>query len=105
MANETSSWTSVANTTTFNAATYTLGTDNDAALLTLLAAWASTGNRGTLGTSPAITHDGVNDDLWGGTGDDDFCWETADILDNFPGLTPADYNAQFMGTDERFGPT
>ena len=74
-------------------------------LIALLTAWASTSNRGTLGTSPAITHDGANDDLWGGTGDDDFCWETADILDDFPGTTPPDYNAQNMGADERFGPT
>ncbi len=73
VANETSSWTSVANTTTFNAATYTMPGDNDSALIALLTAWASTSNRGTLGTSPAITHDGANDDLWGGTGDDDFC--------------------------------
>ena len=41
----------------------------------------------------------------GGTGDDDFCWETADVLDNFPGLSPNDYNATNMGSDERFGPT
>ena len=105
VANESSSWTSQPTTATFNAATYTRGTDNDAALLTLLASWAASSNRGTLGTSPAITHDGANDDLWGSTGDDDFCWEAADVLDNFPGTSPSDYNAAGMGTDERFGPT
>ena len=102
---ENSSWTSVANTTTFSPATYTLGGDNDAALLTLLSQWAATSNRGLLGTSPAIIHDGVNDDVFGSTEDDDFCWETADILDNFPGTTPPDFNAPGMGNDERFGPT
>ena len=75
--------------------------DNDSALLTLLAQWGSASDRSSIG---AITHDGVADDLTGGTGDDDFCWETADVMSNFPGLTPADYNAFGMGTDERFGP-
>ena len=70
-----------------------------------LTTWAATSNRGTLGTVPAITHDSANDDLWGSTGDDDFCWETADVLDIFPATTPSDYNAAAMGTDERFGPT
>jgi hypothetical protein len=105
VANENSSWTSLANTSTYSAATFTNGADNDAALLTLLAQWGTFGNRGTLGTSPAITHDGQNDDLWGGLGDDDFCWETADVLDNPPGLAPPDFLAFGMGTDERFGPT
>ena len=81
------------------------GADNDAALLTLLTQWGTLSNRGTLGIGPAITHDGVNDDLFGGTGDDDFCWETADVLDNPPASPRPTYNASGMGTDERFGPT
>jgi fibronectin-binding autotransporter adhesin len=102
VANETSSFTSLANTSTFSPATYSNPTDNDAALLALFAQWATFGNRGTLGTTPAITHDGVKDDLYGGRGDDDFCWELVDVL---PGLAPTDYNALGQGTDERFGPT
>jgi Ca2+-binding RTX toxin-like protein len=102
VANETSSWTSTPNTTTYSAATYTLPTDNDNALLILLGQWGSGSDRTLLG---AITHDGVNDDLWGSTGDDDFCWETADILDNTPGTAPPDFGAVGMGADERFGPT
>jgi fibronectin-binding autotransporter adhesin len=101
VANENSSWTSLPTTATYSPATYTNGSDNDAALLTLLAQWGSVSNHMSIGT---ITHDGVADELSGGTGDDDFCWETADILSNFPSLTPADYNAFGMGTDERFGP-
>jgi Ca2+-binding RTX toxin-like protein len=101
VANETSSWTSLPNTSTYSSTTYSSGTDNDAALLTLLAQWGSASNRSGIA---GITHDGVNDDLYGGTGDDDFCWETADILDNLPGTTPPDFNAFAMGTDERFGP-
>ena len=102
---EMSVWTSLASTSTYSAATYTDPMDNDAALITLLGQWAATSNRGTLGTVPSITHDGQNDDLWGGTGDDDFCWELADVLDNPPALSPPDYNALGQGTDERFGPT
>jgi Ca2+-binding RTX toxin-like protein len=105
VAGETSSFTSVPNTSTYSSATYTDPLDNDAALVTLLGQWALFSNRGTLGTSPAITHDGLNDDVFGSTEDDDFCWETADILDNFPGTTPPDFNASGMGNDERFGPT
>jgi len=102
VANENSIWTSVASTTTYSAATYTNGADNDAALLTLLTQWGSASNRSSIA---GITHDGANDDLAGGTGDDDFCWETADILDNFPSTSPNDFNAPGMGSDERFGPT
>jgi VCBS repeat-containing protein len=101
VANESSSWTSVASTTTYNAATYTNPADNDAALLTLLTQWASTSSRAGIG---GITHDGQDDDLFGGTGDDDFSWETIDVLDDFPAMAPADFNAFGMGTDERFGP-
>ena len=104
VANENSSWTSAANTTTFSPATYTLGSDNDAALLTFLNQWAAT-SPPALGDTLAITHDGLNDDVWGSTEDDDFCWEAADVLDNFPGTTPPDFNAVGMGTDARFGPT
>jgi Ca2+-binding RTX toxin-like protein len=101
VANETSSWTSVASTSTYSAATYTDGADNDGALLALLAQWGSVSDRTSLG---AITHDGVNDDLWGSTGDDDFCWELIDILDDLPSISPPDFGATGMGTDERFGP-
>ncbi len=101
VANENSSWTSLASTSTYSAATYTNGTDNAAALLVLLAQWGSASNRGSIA---AITHDGDNDDLFGSLGDDDFCWETADVLDNAPGITPPDFLAPSMGNDERFGP-
>lgn len=101
-ANENSTWSSVASTTTFGSNTYSNISDNDAALLTLLSQWAVSNNRSTLGI---ITHDSQNDDLYGGTGDDDFCWESADIADNPPALNPSDYNTLGMGTDERFGPT
>ncbi|WP_254508229.1 autotransporter-associated beta strand repeat-containing protein [Anatilimnocola floriformis] len=97
--NESSSWTSIGTVNDFSATTYSNSADNDAALLTLLNQWSMTGNRSSLGT---ITHDGANDDLYGGTGDDDFCWETADVL---PALTPSDFNAPGMNSDERFGPT
>ena len=102
VANENSSRTSVPNTTSFSSANYTNPADNDSALLTLLTTWASTSTRGGLG---AITHDGANDDLFGYTGDDDFCWESADVVENLPMLTPPDFNASGMGSDERFGPT
>jgi autotransporter-associated beta strand protein len=102
VANENSSFTSLPNTTTFNTATYVDALDFDSALLTLLAQWGAASNRGSLA---AITHDGADDDLFGSTGDDDFCWETPDILDDLPALNPPDYNAAGMGSDERFGPT
>ena len=44
------------------------------------------------------------DDIFGGIGDDDFCWETLDLLDDLPAMSPADFNATNMGTDDRFGP-
>ena len=75
--------------------------DNDAALLTLLTQWSSIGDRTSLG---AISHDGADDDLFGGTGDDDFSWESADLLDDYPALSPPDFNVANMGQDERFGP-
>jgi fibronectin-binding autotransporter adhesin len=102
VANESSSWTSVASTTTYSPATYRNLADNDAALLTLLSQWASSGDRSSLA---AITHDGANDDLWGSTGNDDFAWESADVLDAPPMFTLPDFNAPGMGSDERFGPT
>jgi autotransporter-associated beta strand protein len=98
VAGETSSRTSVGNTTTFNPATYTNGLDNDAALLTLLAQWVATNDSSSIG---AITHDLDNDDLMGGTGDDDFCWEAIDVS---PGLAPSDFNAMGMGADQRIPP-
>lgn len=101
--NENTSRTSLANTSTFPAADFTDPADNDAQLLMVLATWASFST-----VSPslgAITHDGANDDLFGNLGDDDFCWETADVLDNPPGVFPVDFLALGMGADERFGPT
>ena len=102
VANENSSFTSVQSVGNYSAATYTNPTDNDAALLTLLNQWSQFGNRMSLA---AITHDGVNDNVYGGLNDDDFCWEAADIADDFPATAPPDYNAIGMGLDERFGPT
>lgn len=102
VANENSSWTSVASTTTFPAVNYANGADNDSAILILLAQWGSASNRGSIA---AITHDGDNEDIYGGLGDDDFCWEAADVVDNPPGISPVDYLAPLMGMDERFGPT
>jgi fibronectin-binding autotransporter adhesin len=101
VANESSSFTSLANTTTFNTATYINPADNDSALLTLLAQWAASSSRASLA---AVTHDGADDDLFGSTGNDDFCWENADIADDLPALTPPDFNAPGMGSDERFAP-
>jgi hypothetical protein len=98
VANETSTWTSVASTATYSAATYTNAGDNDAALLILLSQWSATSDGSSIG---AITHDGDNDDLAGGMGDDDFCWEAIDVQ---PALTPSDYNALGMGTDQRIPP-
>lgn len=102
VANESSSWTSLANTTTHPAVNYVNGSDNDAAMLVLLAQWGSSSNRSSIA---AITHDGANDDLYGSLGDDDFCWEAADVVDNPPGISPVDFLAPGMGLDERFGPT
>lgn len=102
IANENSSWTSTASTNTYSAATYTNPADNDAALLTLLTQWGSVGDRNSLA---AITHDGADDDLFGGLGDDDFSWEFSDLLDDTSALSPADFNAANMGLDERFGPS
>jgi fibronectin-binding autotransporter adhesin len=101
---ETSSWTSVASTTTYNPATYFNPAASDAALLTLLAQWSlSNNNSGAI--SMGIQHDGANDDVYGSTGDDDFCWEAADTLESPPLYLLPDFNAFGMGTDERFGPT
>jgi fibronectin-binding autotransporter adhesin len=100
--NESSSFTSLASTSTYSAATYTNPTDNDAALLTLLAQWGTSSDRSSLS---GINHDGANDNIIGSTGDDDFCWENADVVDEPPGFNPSDFNAFGMGTDERFGPT
>lgn len=102
VANENSSLTSVANTTTFNFLTYSNPADNDAALLTLLSQWGTSSNRSSIGV---ITHDAQDDDMSGGTGDDDFCWESFDILDELPAVNPGDFNSIGMGSDERFGPT
>ncbi len=102
VANQSSSWAGTATTGTYSAATYTNPADNDVALLTLLGQWGTASNNSGLA---AMTHDGANDELFGGTGDDDFCWETADVLDNPPGSSPVDYNAFMMGTDERIGPS
>jgi Ca2+-binding RTX toxin-like protein len=102
VANETTSRTSLATTSTFPAANYTNPGDNDAAMLIVLASW---GGSSTVSPSlGAISHDGANDDLFGGLGDDDFCWEMPDVLDNAPGVTPPDYLAPGMGTDQRIPP-
>ena len=101
--NEGSSWTSLANTSTFPATNYTNPADNDAQLLIVLASW---GNASTISVSlGSISQDGANDDLFGGLGDDDFCWEAADVVDNPPGVFPVDFLTVGMGADERFGPT
>jgi fibronectin-binding autotransporter adhesin len=99
--NELSSWTSVPSSSKFAADTYSDSTDNDAALLALLVDWSSSGDRSSLAS---IVHDGDADDLYGYTGDDDFCWEEADVQKYFPATTPSDFNANRMGNDERFGP-
>ena len=101
VANANSSWTSSATTSTYSPATYTNPADNDAALLTLLTQWSGSSDRSSIA---AISHDGADDDLFGGTGDDDFCWESVDLFDDLPALSPADFNASNMGSDERFGP-
>ncbi|WP_425616767.1 autotransporter-associated beta strand repeat-containing protein [Anatilimnocola sp. NA78] len=103
VANEHSTWTSVASVGPFSAATYSSGTDNDAALLALLNIWGTSNLRTGLAT---ITHDGVDDDVYGKLGDDDFCWEAADVADQGPtALSPPDFQVPGNGTDERFGPT
>ncbi len=101
-AGENSTFTSVASTTTFGAATYSNMLDNDAALLSLLAQWSSASDRSGLGL---VTHDGQDDDLVGDIGDDDFCWESLDLADEAPAMSPGDFNTFGMGTDERFGPS
>ena len=102
VANQNSSWTSQANIANYPAASYSNPLDNDADLLTLLALWSSANDSSALGV---ITHDGANDDLYGGLGDDDFCWESIDVADNGPGGAPADFNAVGMGSDVRLPPT
>jgi Ca2+-binding RTX toxin-like protein len=103
VANEHSTWTSVASVGPYSAATYSDPLDNDAALLALLNVWGSSSLRTGLAT---ITHDGVDDDVYGKLGDDDFRWEAADLLDDGPTrLTPSDFLATGNGADERFGPT
>ena len=102
VAGENSTFSSVASTSTFGAPTYSNPADNDSALLTLLTQWSSSKDRSSLGI---ITHDGNDDDLFGGTGDDDFCWEAADLLDDGTATAPADFNTNGMGLDTRFGPT
>ncbi|WP_425616203.1 calcium-binding protein [Anatilimnocola sp. NA78] len=103
VANEHSTWTSVASVGPFSAATYSNATDNDAALLALLNIWGTSNLRTGLAT---ITHDGVDDDVYGKLGDDDFCWEAADVADQGPtALSPPDFQVPGNGTDERFGPT
>lgn len=101
VANENSSWSSQANIATYPAASYSNPADNDADLLTLLAMWGSANDSSPLA---GITHDGANDDLFGGTGDDDFCWENADLVGDGPALAPADYNMLGMGNDARITP-
>ena len=99
VANQNSSWTSVANIGNFPAANYANGADNDSSLLTLLALWGASSDNSVLG---AVSHDGANDDLFGGTGDDDFCWEAIDVS---PTIAPSDYNTFGMGADARISPT
>ena len=105
VANENSSRTSVPSVGNYGVDSYANPADNDFALLTLLNSWAGAGTALSRSSLAAITHDGVDDDIYGDTGDDDFCWEMADILDQGGKLTPPDYNAPNMGADERFGPT
>ncbi len=101
MNSESSSWTAVASTSTFPAANYSNGADNDAAMLILLALWGASSDNSAIGV---ISHDGANDDLFGGLGDDDFCWESIDLSDIPPGLVPSDYQALGMGMDQRIAP-
>jgi fibronectin-binding autotransporter adhesin len=100
--NETSSRTSLATASNYSPATYTNPADNDAALIGLLFQWATASDPTSIAP---ISHDGANDDLFGGQGDDDFCWEVADVLDNAPGISPPDYGAFGMGFDQRINPT
>jgi fibronectin-binding autotransporter adhesin len=90
VANENSSWTSTASTTTFGAGIYSRPTDNDAALLLLLTQWSLSGDRSSL---TAITNDATLDLAWGYTGNDDF---------NAAANEAQDFNASGMGTDETF---
>jgi Ca2+-binding RTX toxin-like protein len=90
VANELSSWTSVPNTTTFDANLFSRPADNDAALLILLTQWSTTGNRSSLA---AITDDGVLDAVWGNAGNDDFSTTPGEAQD---------LNATGMGVDELF---
>jgi fibronectin-binding autotransporter adhesin len=100
--NETSSRTSLATASNYSPATYTNPADNDAALIGLLFQWATASDPTSIAP---ISHDGANDDLFGGQGDDDFCWEVADVLDNATGISPPDYGAFGMGFDQRINPT
>lgn len=100
VANEHSTWTSQSQATVFLPSTYSLATDNDAAMLALLIEWSSTELKTNL---DMISHDGDDDDLVGERGNDDYCWELADVLDE-GGVKPNNFNAPSMGTDERFGP-
>jgi fibronectin-binding autotransporter adhesin len=102
VANEHSSFTSVPSVGNYNPSTYSQAADADAALLALLVEWTTSGTYTGL---QAITHDGVDDDIYGGLGDDEFCWEAADITDEGPSLSPPDFNTLGMGNDNRFGPT
>jgi autotransporter-associated beta strand protein len=101
VANEHSTWSSVSQATVFPPATYSRSTDNDAALLALLVEWSAMETRLNLN---AISHDSDDDDLVGERGNDDYCWEAADVADE-GGVKPNNFNAPSMGTDERFGPT
>ena len=88
VANEASSWDSETATATFGAGLYSRPADNDAALLILLNAWSTTGDRSTLA---AITSDAIFDQVWGYTGNDDFSTSAGEAQD---------FNANGMGLDE-----
>ena len=90
VANQLSTWTSTTNGTTFDSSVYQRATDNDAALLALLAAWSSTGNRVTLA---AVTDDGRLDVIYGSTGNDDFKATAGEAQDQ---------GSPLMGSDESF---
>jgi len=91
----------VASVSNYSDATYTNGLDNDSALLSLLTLWSGSGDGSSIA---AITHDLVDDDVMGGLGDDDFCYEAIDFADDFPGLAPGDFDAFGMGNDDRIPP-
>jgi Ca2+-binding RTX toxin-like protein len=101
VANEHSTWSSVSQATVFPPATYSRATDNDNALLALLVEWSAMETRMNL---IGVSHDGDDDDLVGERGNDDYCWEAADVADE-GGVKPNNFNAPSMGTDFRFGPT